>query len=361
MILGVLLPLGESLTNMASSGQDVRFVNYYLNHYCQKFDQVYLFSYKNERYSRLPKNCILVTPRLLIHRYFYGLLLPFIKLKQYKRCDVFRCFHPSATVPAVIGKLLFKKKFIFNYNYDYLKWARLERKSYLIPCLFLQQWFAFKLCDGAFVADEKMEKYAKRFVGSEKITLIRNGVDTSLFRFKKQRHKGKIILSVGRLEPQKNYSQLIKAVSGLKIKTRLIIVGHGNLRQKLIDMATQRHVDLKIIDMVPHDHLPQIYQSADVYVQPSLMEAPVKTLLEAMSSGLPCVATDVPGIRDVVQNGRDGLLAKLDVYDLKIKIEKLLSNRSLANRLGTAARKKVIEKYNLNKFLELETEILKSI
>lgn len=363
MNLGVLLPLGESLTNYAKYGQDVRFVKYYLGKYSKNFDKVFVFTYENESYPGLPKNCYLICPANKLHRYLYGLALPLLHRKEYQECDVFRCFHPSATIPAIIGKIFFGKKFIFNYNYDYLEWARVEGKGYLVPFLVLQQWVAFNFCDSVFVADEKIKKYAEKFLPRSKVTIIRNGVDTASFRPLPKRKKinEKTILSVGRLETQKNYGQLIEAVSLLKTECKLFLVGRGALEKQLRSLAKKLNVKLQIIDVVPNDRLPEIYNQADVYVQPSLMEAPVKTLLEAMSCGLPCVATNVVGIRDLIFHGQNGLLTDLNAQDISQKVATVFSDRFKAGEMGLKARKMVEDKYSLFKILDIEVKTLKTI
>lgn len=363
MNLGLLLPLGDSLKSYASHGQDVRFVKYYLGKYCQNFDHVYLFTYENEQYRDLPANCVLIRPKRKLHRYLYGLFLPLLQADSWRQCQIFRCFHPSAAIPAIVGKLIFQKKFIFNFNYDYQAWAKIEGKLALVPLLKTEEYLAFKFCDGVFVADEKMAEYAGKFVSPEKITVIRNGVDTVAFSSAKVKKIGKekVILSVGRLEKQKNFGQLVEAVSKLGKGIRLVIVGRGELKEDLMSLAKKTVVNLEIIDVVPNDKLPEVYNRADVYVQPSLMEAPVKTLLEAMSCGLPCVATNVPGIREVINDGESGLLAGLNAGDLAQKIKLLLGDRNLAEKLGRQARETIKAKYDLKKYLELETEVLKSV
>jgi len=362
MNLGLLLPLGDSLKSFAAHGQDVRFVNYYLKCYCEHFDKVYLFSYEKEAYLNLPKNCTLVCPDGKPNRFLYGLGLPLLQSKQYRRCDMFRCFHPSAIVPALVGKLFFRKKFVFNFNYDYQSLAKVEGKGGLIPLLKVIEALGFRFADKVFVADEAMQRYVNKPVKSTKITLIRNGADTTLFKpISKRLGNSKLILSVGRLDPAKNYEQLIEAVSTIKPKVSLLLVGKGYLKAELQSLAKKLRVKLKIIDMVPHDKLPAVYNSADVYVQCSLREAPVKTLLEAMSCGRPCVGTNVPGIRDVIADMKDGLLVNLSVSGIKKGIETLLTDPGLALRLGKIGRQKIINKYSLQRYLELEVKVLKSI
>lgn len=348
---------------MAMHGQDVRFIKYYLSEYCRRFEKVFLFTYEKEPYDGLPRNCILVRPQVNVHRYFYGVLLPFIKIKEYQRCEVFRCFHLSAAIPAILGRIFFGKKFIFNYNYDYKKWAVIEKRGYLVPLFVLLEKIVFAFSDHVFVSDEDMKEYALKFIGEEKITIIRNGVDTNIFKplSKDQGKKEKIILSVGRLEPQKNYELLIEAASLLDEKPNLVLVGRGSQKQKLVNLAKKLAVKLEIIDVVPHLKLPEVYNRAYLYVQSSLMEAPVKTLLEAMSCGLPCIGTKVAGIREVINNDKDGLLVDASSEDLAMGINRLLTDRAKAELLGQRAREKIIQKYNLLDYVRKEIEILESL
>lgn len=364
MNLGIFLPLGENFTHMAENGQDVRFVEYYLKSYAKHFQKVYVFTSLVEKYPKLPKNCILVTPGKNHHRYIYGLSLPFQKAKEVNDCQIFRCFHPSATISAMVAKIFNGKKFVFNYNYDYIAWAKIEKKHQLTPVIWLVQRLAFWLSDFVFVADEKMLSHAKKYKPKNRIRIVRNGVDPGLFKQNSKRKTGKTktIFSVGRLETQKNYAQLIDAVALLKkFQTKLLIVGNGSLGEELKARAKGQSVNLQIIDMVPNTKLPAFFNSADAYVQPSLIEAPVKTLLEAMSCGLPCIATRVPGISDVISDHKDGILADLSVKDLSEKIDFVLSNKKRAVRLGERAREKVIGKYNIFEMLKIENQILKSI
>lgn len=360
MNLGILLPLGGSLKDMALHGQDVRFIKYYLKEYCRRFDKVFLFTYEKERHGDLPQNCELICPAVKIHRYFYSMFLAFIKRGEYGKCDVFRCFHLSGALPAILGKIFFGKKFVFNYNYDYKKWAVIERKKHLVPFLILLEKAAFVFSDHVFVSDETMEEYSLRFIKKGKITIIRNGVDPNIFKpyVKGQDTKEQMVLSVGRLEPQKNYELLIKAVSILGIPFKLLIVGRGTQKQELTNLSEKLGVRLEIIDVIPHLKLPEIYNKASLYVQTSLIEAPVKTFLEAMSCGLPCIGTRVAGLREVVDDGKDGLLVDPSPDDLAKGINCLLTDRKKAKSLGQRAREKIIQKYNLLNYVQEEIKIL---
>lgn len=363
MNLGILPPLGGSLTDMARYGQDERFLQYYAAKYSEKFSQVYYFSFIREQRKDIPHNFKIIALEHPLHRYLYGLLLPLIKSDEYKQCDVFRAIHLSGSIPAIIGKILYGKKFVVNYNYDYKKWAEIEGKPYLIPLLKILELVAFKTADFVFVADEQMLTYVGQFKSGNKIAVIRNGVDTDLFKpvGKTGNRKITAILSVGRLEKQKNYELLIEAIAKSKQKINLTIVGRGSLEQKLKKLADKLNVNLKIIEFVPHTELVKVYQSADIYIQTSLVEAPVKTLLEAMSCALPCIGTDVPGISDVIDEGKNGLLVQPTTNDLSAAVDKLITEQQMGARIGLCARQKIITKYNLTIIIGKEIEILKSI
>jgi len=363
MNLGILPPLGGSLTDMAKFGQDERFLQYYAKKYCEKFNQVFYFSYLAEQRLDTPGNFRIIQPIKSLHRYLYGLLLPLLKSNEYKKCDVFRAIHLSGSVPAIIGKIIYGKKFIVNYNYDYKKWAEIENKPYLVPLMKILELVVFKLADFVFVADETMEKYVSSMKSQNKIEIIRNGVDTNLFKpvQGKINHKIITILSVGRLEKQKNYELLIEAVSICKKPINLVIVGRGSLEDNLKQLANKLNVNLKIIEFVPHTELVKTYQAADIYIQTSLIEAPVKTLLEAMSCGLPCIGTDVTGIRSVIEDREDGFLTDSTSKSLAECIEKLISDHKSREKVSNNAREKIKRKYNLISMIDKEIDILMSL
>lgn len=363
MILGILPPLGSSLFDMEIHGQKERFLKYYLFPYAKEFEKVRFFSYLNEAEENLTSKIELIVPKRKVHRYLYGILLPILHNKEFSQCSVFRCFHISSTLPAIIGKLFFQKKFIFNYNYDYKQWAKIEGKSYLIPFISILEKVAFRLSDGIFVSDQSMNDYVGSQVQKSKVHLIPNGVDTQLFKPSKSTPNGKTvkILSIGRLEKQKNFPLLLQAISLLNFPVNMTIVGQGSEQETLQQLAKKLNIDLEIIPKVPHLQLPNIYTSAHIYIQTSLMEAPVKTLLEAMSCARPVIGTKVPGIENVIQDGIDGYLVDSSAEVLADRITKLVNDPALCQKFGAAARKKVITSYNLPNIVAKEIVLLKKV
>jgi glycosyltransferase involved in cell wall biosynthesis len=154
----------------------------------------------------------------------------------------------------------------------------------------------------------------------------------------------------GRLHPQKNLPLLLEAWSEIarRSSANLILVGPGNERQKLEELAGS----LGLADRVqftggvadPSEYL----RAADLFVLPSVAEGMSNSLLEAMATALPCVASRIAGNTDLIDDGRNGRLVKqADASAWTTAILELLDDPDAARRLGAAARRRVDEEFAL--------------
>jgi glycosyltransferase involved in cell wall biosynthesis len=101
------------------------------------------------------------------------------------------------------------------------------------------------------------------------------------------------------------------------------------------------------------EDIPGLLAETDVFVLPSYREGLPRSLIEAGACGLPLIATDVPGCRDVITNGQDGLLVPpRDPSALATAISQLASNPDLALKLGLAAREKICRSFNENRIIQ---------
>ncbi|WP_430536855.1 glycosyltransferase [Pseudoxanthomonas suwonensis] len=109
-----------------------------------------------------------------------------------------------------------------------------------------------------------------------------------------------------------------------------------------------RHLAESVINWLGHvDDMPALLASVDIVVLPSYREGLPKGLIEAAACGLPLVTTDVPGCREVVNDGVDGLLVPpRDAVALARAIARLQDDRGLAERLGEAARSKAMNEFD---------------
>ncbi|NTW75936.1 MAG: glycosyltransferase family 4 protein [Candidatus Moranbacteria bacterium] len=175
------------------------------------------------------------------------------------------------------------------------------------------------------------------------IPVIPNGVDTGQFVPAKDRVTDGItrILVVSRLTPRKGMRFLIRAMAMLPESARLIIVGGGgeraNLESTTVESGVTNRVEFR--GLIPHDALPDIYRECDIFCLPSLNEGMSNTVLEAIASGLPIVATVTGGTEELVTNGENGYFVKKESpEDLAEKIGMLASDAGLRARMGAASR-----------------------
>lgn len=357
MILGLFLAIGESFTDFKNKGQDQLLIKYNLKTYSENFDKVYVFSYGNESLTFF-KNVYVLPNKCRLNRYLYSFLLPLFYPKIILSCDAFRGLQITGGIPAVLAKLLFRKKIVINYGYSYPQVALIEGKRIRSFLYKLLERIILPISDTIIVTTLNLKKYISSF--SKRIVLIPNGVDTKLFKPLKNIKKKFSVIYVGRLEKQKNLQVLIKATSLLdKNNKKILMIGDGSLKNFLLRQAKEKKVNLEIQNKVPHHLLPRYYNQARLFILPSILEGHPKALIEAMSCGLPVIGNDVPGINSVIQNEKNGLLFKKTSESLKRKIDLLLQNRKLREKLGANARRFVLENYNYLDLKQKEVDVLK--
>lgn len=361
-IIGILSSQGGSIHDLKQIGQEQRFINFYLRQYAKEFTKVYYFSYRKENYKISP-NCFVIPNRFNLHRWIYAFLLPFIEARYFRQCSVLRIMQLTGEIPVIIAKLIYKIPFVATYGYPYEMFSRGERER-LRPYLYkMRSHLALGFADKVIVTTKTLFDHVSKYVAQEKIILIPNTVDTALFKpqaLNKER-KTKSIIYVGRLSLMKNLKLLLDAVSLLNSKIKLTLIGDGPMKKLLMQQAREMGLDVEFKGIIINEELPLHLNSASIFVLPSVAEGHPKALLEAMSCGLACVATDVEGTDTVIQDGVNGLLCKLNVKDLAEKIEILLNDEKLAESLSRKAREFILENYDFNTVIEREITLLRGV
>jgi glycosyltransferase involved in cell wall biosynthesis len=156
---------------------------------------------------------------------------------------------------------------------------------------------------------------------------------------------------IGRLDPVKRVSDLVRALALLE-RAELHVYGEGedrrNIERAIHDADVEKRAILHGRILQPQDVLPML----DMLVLPSAAEGFGLVLIEAMAAGIPVIATDVPGIRDVVRHEETGLLVPVaNPAALAAAIERMRSDVELRQRLLTRARADVRERYTWPKVL----------
>lgn len=190
-----------------------------------------------------------------------------------------------------------------------------------------------------------LKELALRTNAQQEIGIIYNGIDTAEFFPGRSENQTPTVLCVSRLTPRKGINYLISAMPEIseKIpKVKLKIAGEGDAKNDLENQARNLELNnIEFVGRVAHNALAKIYREASVFVLPSLNEGMSNTMLEALASGLPLVATDTGGTRELVEDGKNGYIVKMkDASDLAKKIIAILSDSELQKQMAQSSRKK---------------------
>ncbi|HYH45715.1 MAG TPA: glycosyltransferase [Thermoanaerobaculia bacterium] len=204
-------------------------------------------------------------------------------------------------------------------------------------------------------------------VPPEKLCLIPNGVDADHFRLAADRSVTRrelglpddalVVGTVSRLRPVKNLPRLLAAMAELAARlpeAHLLIVGDGPEREALeARAAALPELAGRVCFAGEQSDLPRFYRAMDVFALPSDSEQMPVSLLEAMACGVPAVATDVGDVREVLPAEQRAFVVAIDgagqeqatVGHLAQRLETLLRDRGLRQRLGLANRQRVERRY----------------
>jgi sugar transferase (PEP-CTERM/EpsH1 system associated) len=208
-------------------------------------------------------------------------------------------------------------------------------------------------------------------VSPERIAQIYNGVDSDRFVMTSPpvierspegffANNVFVIGSVGRMEAVKDYPTLVRAFICLletmpdaRKSLRLVIVGDGSSRQRCLEMASRSGFEKLIWMPGERSDVPDFMQKMDLFVLPSLGEGISNTILEAMSCGLPVVATRVGGNVELIDETQSGALVEPgDVAALKEAILKYYVRPELLEEHGKYARNKIEARFSMSAMIE---------
>lgn len=182
---------------------------------------------------------------------------------------------------------------------------------------------------------------------SQRTRCVPNGVDLTRFAPRPDAGVARAgadirLLSVGRLAHTKGHRYLIEALAMLKDEypgLSLDIIGNGDLRESLLALAGRLDVArrVRILAPVAHDEMPDLYRRYDFFVMPSLWEGQPISLIEAMASMLPVVATQIDGIAEVLDSDCATFAQSSDSRNLADQLQWAFDNHSLAWRKAERA------------------------
>lgn len=174
-----------------------------------------------------------------------------------------------------------------------------------------------------------------------------------------------VVLMVGRIVPHKGVDHFIEAARYVP-DALFLVAGEGFLLAAMKRFAVAMGVAdrVRFLGRVSDENLPRLYAACDVFVLPSVsrLEAFGIVALEAMATGKPVVVADIPGVREVIEDGREGLLADpMNPQDLAGKIRQLLADPETRRRMGELGREKVIASFSIERVTDQIEALYRSV
>lgn len=217
--------------------------------------------------------------------------------------------------------------------------------------------------DVVTTVSNSVKKELEKYYSLKNVLITENGVDER--KFFPSNDKGNYILYVGRLSYAKGLFELIdtaKQIDNHNIK--FYLAGKGELEEKIKEKILKENLEakVKLLGNLKHDELVNVYQKATMFLFLSYYEGFPTVVLEAMSSGLPVLVSDIEAHKNFIENGKNGILVeKGSSKDAAEKIQILLNDDDLKSKLGTNARKTVENKFTWDKISHKFEKIYKDL
>lgn len=246
------------------------------------------------------------------------------------------------------------------------------------PGKFSHVMYALQNANAVTTNASVLAKKAKAFVDRE-IHIIPNGVDSNCFKPMEKNEvlaealgvesrRSKVIGFVGELREKKGMATLLSSYVQLakKMPVSLLIVGEireGEDKKVFEEFQTTNYqLPITITGHIPHNDLPAYYSLMDVFVHPSLRDGMPNAVLEAMACGKPVIATPVGGVLDTIEDGKNGVLIKInDVDMLADKLLELLDDSKKCRILGRNARESILSRFTPENELNASLDVYRTI
>lgn len=255
-------------------------------------------------------------------------------------------------VPAIISTV---QSSVYEPENDYL--YSLKRK--------LLDSYSGRLCNKKFIAVSEFVKssLSRRLkISAHKIEVIPNYVDFQALNSIERQDLDSlreefsispgdpILITVCRLNPAKGVQYLLKAmqqIAGQHKFVRLFVVGDGFYRDYLERLVKEYELESNVVFLGERNDVKQLLHISSIFVFPSLSEGLPLSLLEAMACGLPAVASDIGPVREIVSDGRTGVLvASKDSAAIAKAVSSLIADPKKAKEIGECGRDLVKDKFS---------------
>ena len=356
----VFLTYGQSLTDWKKMGTYSREMKIYesLRQYGHNF---YFLSYGGKDDFRMAEMSI--KSYVLYNKYrlpnkLYSLFLPLLHGRRLKKMQIFKTNQIIGAHVAIRIAKLFKIPvisrlgYMVSYNLRHEKVFNEEEYQYYLG----YEKYCFQNSAQIIVTTNRMmEDIQLRFKNSysDNMHVIPNYIDTELFQGKETQEKNYDIIIVGRISSEKNIDLILQAL--VKTRFKILIVGDGDLKQVYLKKYSGYLDRLTWYGICENAELPQLLNQSRIFLQCSDYEGNPKTILEAMSTGVPVVASNVPGIKDIIQHKFNGYLCDLTTESILNTVQYVLDNYKEAKITGEHGREYIIHNHSLKKISKEES------
>jgi len=239
-----------------------------------------------------------------------------------------------------------------------------ERSTVLPPLLIRRIEQEYELCDRIVVPSTVAQRSLAEFGLGDKAVVVTPGVDTDFFAPASTPRTDAVFRAcfVGRVELAKGAGYLLQAWKRLGLsKAELLLVGEVKPEMNSL-LRVNADASVRMTGSVPPAKLAELYRQSDLFVFPSVNEGLAQVLFEAMSSGLPIVASDYSGADDLVTDGKEGFIVPVrDVDRLAEKILWCYQHREESLAMGHAARAKVENEFTLEHYNQRQIALYRQL
>ncbi len=321
---------GISLLDWKTSGlldREIYFYKYLNNKYKVKFTFITFGKIDDKTILNYPFIDIVPVYEYLKYdknkymRFLRSFLIPIKLKKEIVDGDVLKTNQLLGSWIAILSKLKYTKPLIIRTGYDLYSFSKMNGKGYLKQFFYyLLTRISLRYSDIYLVTSNSDKNKLKKLSNKNyyKVKIRPNWMKIQDVNDFNKRYKNKVI-SVGRLEEQKNFFELIDGLKNTDVE--IDIYGEGSQKNEIIKYAEQQKVHLIIHPPVSNDILIEKIQNYRIFISSSKFEGNPKSILEAMAAGCVVIAKKSPNISELIQNLENGLL-----YEEPKNIHNLLKN-----------------------------------
>jgi glycosyltransferase involved in cell wall biosynthesis len=383
----VLFSLGVPLSLWEKTGLSPREKAYY-QHFSKQGHDVSLLTYGKDdlQYSDFWKP-IRILPWVgeLTHFVKYACLAPFYHRKEFRQVDVVKSNQSQGALVGVIAKFVNPKlRFVLRCGWVRTKEIIREqehRTGFKYHRAVFFEWLGYKLANAIIVvtesdADYLVDNYAAK---RNKIHVIPNAIDIDSYLYSAPLIEEKIskqqaikLLLVGRLVEAKNFHKVLEVVaeisppnieSNSKVTIDVTVVGEGEYRSVLEKKSESLGLNVEFAGSVANDELAKVYAQNDIVIMPEAWGSGMpKVVLEAMASGAIIIASNIRSVNQLLRSGENGFICEANKDSIGKFIRLVLSKKDKdLQKISSAARQEIENKYSMNASVEKEIELYKSL